>query len=240
MNKIFLKITGILTITFGILIGIANYKLTGFVIETNPLDKLSLFPGIFLLTGIIIFILGSYNSKTSFEDQLSKKIIGMSYAKAGMTSRLIEDKKILRQKYGLPPRDLMFDDPNEYERKLEKIAKDNEIVIEKKENNIPEGAGGFQKDGKIIIDSGELDEETNYEKRKKKPNLQYLNELTHEITHSLQDKRYPSMPIEIQEYEAYLMSGTEDSKILGNKRIRKGLFQLIQSSVNWNKNNNKK
>ena len=166
MNKIFLKITGILTITFGILIGIANYKLTGFVIETNPLDKLSLFPGIFLLTGIIIFILGSYNSKTSFEDQLSKKIIGMSYAKAGMTSRLIEDKKILRQKYGLPPRDLMFDDPNEYERKLEKIAKDNEIVIEKKENNIPEGAGGFQKDGKIIIDSGELDEETNYEKRK--------------------------------------------------------------------------
>lgn len=58
-----------------------------------------------------------------------------------------------------------------------------------------------------------------------------MKALEHEIVHALQDKRYPEMPIELKEYEAYMVNASIDY-LRDHKDDVKWILQLfLLSSV---------
>lgn len=205
---------------------ILRFEITGRVISNSVQNN----PGanaimLFLLIGLLIFI----SKRETLENKISKKLTGMSYANPEMAKRIIEDQKIVRAKYNLPKAEMINSNPVEYERKIVEIAKENGLEIEKG-NRIPYGIRAMHQSGKIL-----LSDSKDYEEKSSK----YLNALTHEVVHGLQNKRSPSMPIEVMEYEAYLVSGTNDPRKLEKKKTRRGLFGLIGDSVNWAKHHGK-
>jgi len=122
--------------------------------------------------------------------------------------RLKEDKEIVRAKYGLPPEEMLRSDPSEYERRLREIAKRLGVTILPKigcgsffEENPLAGAVYLSGDSggaaKIGVDIKRNEEMSDY--------IGSLRALEHEIIHALQAKRYPRMPIELLEYEAYVV-----------------------------------
>lgn len=149
---------------------------------------------------IRIIVAERYNQSTL--SRLVEFITGYCLDNPDLINRLIEDQKIVRRKYDLPPRDILFDDPSEYERRLRAIAKELGIeIIQKTEcgNFFQDySAGGvFVEDrnaiGISIMRNDQLDQF-----------LKDLVRLEHEIIHAFQHLRYPRMPIELQEYEAYV------------------------------------
>jgi hypothetical protein len=134
--------------------------------------------------------------------KLTEYITGIRPDDPQMADRLIEDQKIIRGKYNLPPRDARSTSPSEYEHLLKNIAKKNGSSIRDKsersrffERHAFAGAS-YDKDGRNIFVGIDRN------------NLQYyikgLGDLEHEIIHSEQDARYKGMPIELSEYEAYI------------------------------------
>lgn len=119
--------------------------------------------------------------------------------------KLKEDKKIVRQKYGLPPEEMLKDNPREYEIRLRAIAKKLGVDI------VPTtSCGRFFKEnsaGGVFLsasDAGNKKIGVDIKKTSLDEYIKSLRVLEHEIIHALQAKRYPRMPIELQEYEAYV------------------------------------
>jgi len=122
--------------------------------------------------------------------------------------RLEEDQQIIRKKYNLPPIEMLKEDPREYQRRLEAIAKAIGVTI------LPTiMCGSFFEEitiaGAVFIshsESGSLEDKigVNIEEKTRDDLIRSIKTLEHELIHALQAKRYPSMPIEIQEYEAYV------------------------------------
>lgn len=142
--------------------------------------------------------------------RLAEYITGLRPDDPKMIERLIEDRKIIRTKYNLPDTNIRFDSPTEYETLLREIAKKNNVEIRSKsecgtffeENS---GAGGvyFGDSNNVGVDL-KRNERSSYEKS--------LGTLEHELIHSEQQARYPNMPTELMEYEAYLAANINVEK----------------------------
>ena len=135
-------------------------------------------------------------------DNLITYVTGIDPNDPELNKRLIEDVKVIRAKYGLPSREIMHDSPLEFQHQLEEIAQANKVEIipfYERQRFFEEHpfAGGvyFEKEGLVVKPSklegieGKIDN---------------LRTLEHELIHGLQEYRYPDMPIEGMEYEAYM------------------------------------
>ena len=184
---------------------------------------------IFLLPiiSLILFIVAFQRGRQSIEDKVSKAITGMSYRNPKMYQRVIEDKKIVRAKYNLPPSRLLSEEPREYIRKIENLAAENGMRIENLNRN-NYGIGGMASSGdeRVI-------RMTPYKIKDKDSLIKYGRTLTHELVHMFQHEKYPQMPVERREYEAYLVSGTDDPARLKKQDVRQSLFSLIDMSAQW-------
>jgi len=139
--------------------------------------------------------------KESSTDRLVEYITGLKLDSPELINRLKTDQQIIRAKYGLPDREFKFANPSEYERYLKELARLNNVPIRNKSEcgdffEKYRASGVFFEKDKTIgsnIDRSSLNKYTDS-----------LVTLEHETIHSLQDKFYPSMPIEVREYEAYV------------------------------------
>lgn len=114
-----------------------------------------------------------------------------------MGDRLVEDAKFIIAKYGLP---LSAGPLSEIEQNLRKMAQKNKVDIRNKSDcgrffdEYPYAAGvSFGESVGVDIDKNDSNE---YWKG--------LLGLRHELIHSMQAKKYPGMPTEVREYEAYI------------------------------------
>ena len=146
-----------------------------------------------------------FRRKQSYSSRLAEYITGIRPDDPKMPDRLIEDQKIVRAKYGLPSQDAKFETPSEYEHFLRSLARKNKISIRKKSDYTKffkehTMAGGLHSDklGKGNTAVVDLD------KKDLKAYVRSLGFLEHEIIHGLQQIRFSNMPIELQEYEAYV------------------------------------
>lgn len=116
-------------------------------------------------------------------------------------------RHIIMRKYGLPESTYRWNDPKRYIEQIEEIAKEHGVKIRSrhefelffKEN--PKAKAWFH--GKYVFHDSMMvttplpNEEEWFQLRAK------ANQLSHEIVHALQQERYPRMPVEEQEREAY-------------------------------------
>jgi hypothetical protein len=123
---------------------------------------------------------------------------------------LIEDRKILRQKYELPIEDLKSANPKEYWDQLEEIAKRYGTPIRRKEEfegffeSVMASAVYLFKEKLVIVD-GIKDTDTQENVLKK------VGDLEHELIHALQAIKYPGLKrLTRLEYEAYLIQSNEN------------------------------
>lgn len=166
-------------------------------------------------------------------ENLAKGITGIEIGDAEMTPRLLDDHYSLKQKYNLPDRGLRFENPNEYINQLNKIAKDNGIPI----RDASEWESFFQNHpaGAVFDDSGKqifVDFRTAIDDP-----LTYSGLLEHELVHALQNRRYPGMPVEVMEYEAYITANMSLANVKSDpKNIQETIFNNIEFSVDhWYK-----
>lgn len=171
------------------------------------------------------------------ERELLKHITGLEADDPQVPERLIEDKARIRAKYDLPPLEMRSQDPAGYERNLrERMKKEG---IEYKEawevggffEHHP-GAGGVYMGKENVIsakfDRGDIDEY-----------YSSLGTMEHELVHGLQKKYSENMPIELQEYEAYIGSNFNVERLRGSDDIEGDLSAMfgsmggIKGSVDW-------
>lgn len=141
-------------------------------------------------------------SRSTYAGRLIEYITGVKLNDPNLPERLINDQKIIRAKYNLPPREMRFDSPGEFEKILHNIAHTHNIRIDSKSEcgtffTESPGAGGvfFENSKKIgvDIDRGDYDAYTHS-----------IGVFEHELIHGLQNEYSPGMPIELLEYEAYI------------------------------------
>ena len=152
-------------------------------------------------------------------NKLAKYITGLDLDDPNMRDLLVEDISVIRNKYSLPPKEMLNEAPGEYLSSLQEIASKEGIEI------IPEHeAGGFFKanpkaggvsfdsgsvggrnviSAKNVVYSGEENSMVHYSKYKD-TYIKYARMIEHELVHALQKIRHSSMPNEIMEYEAYM------------------------------------
>jgi len=140
--------------------------------------------------------------KQSSADRLCEYITGLRIADPILPARIIEDQKVIRNKYNLPDRDLVFDSPSKYEDSLRKIAEENDVFIKE-----ISACGSFSKEypcvgGVSLIDNNAVG--VNIDRSNESIYAESILILEHELIHSLQHKHQPAMPIEQAEYEAYI------------------------------------
>lgn len=164
---------------------------------------------------------------TDTTTKLAEYIIGMSPEDPAIIDRLIEDQKIIRSKYGLPDKEVIS--PGEYEYVLRNLARSLGVTIQEKsecgnffEEYSQAGAVNFDEEKKIgvSIDKNDL-----------QAYVSGLNQLEHELIHSLQHERSPRMPVELMEYEAYIAGGNNEL-LREHPEMAKMVFEyLIGNSV---------
>ena len=137
----------------------------------------------------------------SMGSKIAEYITGLTPDNPAMVERLISDQKIIREKYGLPKKELMADS-NEYERFLRKTAKEYGVRIDETSNcgvffkeNSSAGGVYFEEGNRIGID---IDRSTASD------HSVSVQLLEHELIHAMQNKSTPRMPVELKEYEAYI------------------------------------
>lgn len=123
-------------------------------------------------------------------------------------AKLKKDQQIIRTKYGLPDKEMLLNDPGEYERFLKEIAEKLGVTILPKiecgnffENNLIAGAAFFEAE-----ETGSLNDKIGVDIKNYnlEEYIKSLKKLEHEMIHAFQSERYPRMPIELKEYEAYV------------------------------------
>lgn len=180
---------------------------------------------------------GTANSQGS---QLAKYITGLDYTDPNLPDLLINDINIIRAKYNLPPRDMAFEDPYEYQRQLTALVqqKAGTTIIPEGDRlaffeSNPEAGGVFNSNDNAI-----LTKYPRYDLYPENPQGALNTQgtvLTHEVVHALQNKYYSGMPIERMEYEAYLATISQNwLKKASPAEIVNMLFDYkINGSVSW-------
>ncbi|MBD3363331.1 hypothetical protein GF362_06465 [Candidatus Dojkabacteria bacterium] len=174
-----------------------------------------------------------YQAETErFLSKVTEYVTGIPYHKTEkLIARMVEDHQIIKAKYGLPPRDLLYSDPAEYRRRLMKVAKNNSISV-RAEYELEEWFEESGAEGTYSTDSRDVFIDL------KRPESEYevykqINNLEHEIIHALQFMRYPRMPIEKKEYEAFLSSNINIKKLEQNpSEILLYFWRRVLKSVN--------
>jgi hypothetical protein len=135
-------------------------------------------------------------------DRLVEYVMGMGLEDSKLIDRLETDQMKVRAKYGLPDRKYRFANPSEYEAFLRELADGNGVRVRSKSD-----CGNFFEKypfaGAVYLDQ-EKTVGVNIDKKSQDNYLKSLLLLEHELIHALQYKYYPGMPVEIQEYEAYV------------------------------------
>lgn len=142
-----------------------------------------------------------FRFKQPSADRLMEYMVGMRCDNPDILQRLITDKRIMQEKYHLPEKRGSL---TEYDRFLRNIAKENNVEIRNKSDcgvffkEVPSNVMGvyMQEENQIGADIDTSNAESYAEG---------LLVLEHELIHSLQKKYYPRMPVEIREYEAYIV-----------------------------------
>ena len=147
-------------------------------------------------------------SRATSAGRLIEYITGVRLNDPNLPERLLSDQQTIRGKYNLPPQEIRFELPGEYEKILHEIARTHKIQIDSKsecgsfftESPI---AGGvfFDQDKKVGVDVDRTNQ-MSYAKG--------LGTLEHELIHGLQHEYSPRMPIELMEYEAYIAGAKFD------------------------------
>jgi hypothetical protein len=174
-------------------------------------------------------------SRQSYGGRLAEYLTGIQLDDPRLIERLIDDQKILRAKYNLPLREMRLQLPQEYEKILMDIAHKHAVRIDTKSECgaffIENSAGAVYLGDKRIGTDVNREDIDSY--------VTDLGKLEHELIHALQDIYSPRMPIELQEYEAYiaglnlehLQEKTDEAERIQSIR---GLFEhLIGASVRW-------
>jgi len=165
-------------------------------------------------------------------DRVLEYITGLRLDSPELLDRMEEDQIRVREKYGLPSREYKIENPAEYERYLRNLAETNGVEIRSKsdcgrffEENPMAGAVYFEQDKSVGVGI----EKTDINKY-----LEGVTSLEHETIHSLQDKYYPEMPIEVCEYEAYIVKWNIDYLRSHKEAIRPVFdFSIGISVSNW-------
>lgn len=158
--------------------------------------------------------------KQTTTDRLVEYLTGLSFGNPELVDRLEEDQNIIRTKYGLPDRNYGISNTSDYEAFLRNKAKDTGIIVREKsdcgELNKVSCTAAFIPDSKSIG--------INIDKTDRKKYLDGLVNFEHELIHSLQNKFYPQMPIEQEEYEAYVAGLNIDDLKNDSKQTISDLF----------------
>lgn len=173
----------------------------------------------------------AFRTKQSFSERLAEYLTGLDLNSPEMIPRLIEDQKVIRAKYGLPQKDAILNS-TEYELLLKNMAKKAGVAIRPKsecgdffEKYRFAGAVNYSSEKKIGID---IDKST------EKDYARGLNALEHELIHSFQTEKYPSMPIELMEYEAYVAGGNMKIFETNPEAVEVVFGMLMAGSIgNW-------
>ncbi len=131
-----------------------------------------------------------------------KSVTGYNIDDGMLPTVMARDSRIVKTKYGIPSSELNNSNPYEYKNQLIAIAKANDIDI------IPSYQTTFFDKctiaGGVCFDAGDVFARTTVVIKEGDDLIRDNRILTHELVHGLQNKKYPSMPIEVREYEAYL------------------------------------
>lgn len=173
--------------------------------------------------------------KQTTTERLIEMLIGMPASDPRFVDRLKEDKLSVRSKYHLPPEGMREQEPREYYRRLLRIAKTNGLKTKPKEWDPefflenPGADAKFEPDTMTIVVDLEEESEKKYRKS--------LHKFEHELVHGLQLSIYPNMPIEVREYEAYVVNAPIKLVEKSSPGLRTGIFggALIDSVLNWYK-----
>ncbi len=142
-----------------------------------------------------------FRMNQSKSSRLAEYITGLRPSDPRMADRIIEDQKIIRAKYHLPPREVMFDSPTEYEHALKEMAQKNNVTIKDKSECgrffDTYFASGFYTDTTHSAVVGINRNDGNSYARG-------LGVLEHELIHAEQHVHQKNMPVELMEYEAYV------------------------------------
>lgn len=171
-------------------------------------------------------------------DRMVEYVTGLHLNDPELLDRMGEDQIRVREKYGLPSRDYKFANPAEYERYLRELAEVNGIKIKSKSD-----CGKFFKQNssaKAVYSDQDKFIGIDIEKTDMAKYLEGVTSLEHETIHSLQDKHYPGMPIEIMEYEAYVANWDIDY-LRSNDAVAMIFGYNVGGSVNqWYRERNEK
>lgn len=166
-------------------------------------------------------------------ERLIEMLTGMSATDPRFIERIKEDKQIVRKKYDLPPEEMRTLDPREYYHSLLQIAVRNGLNIKPKDwaaeffIKNPETDAKFEPDTMTIV--YDFDEE-NIKKIRRS-----LIKFEHELVHGLQALKYPNMPIEVKEYEAFIINTPVAFIEKSSPSLRPSIFgnSLMVSVMNW-------
>lgn len=172
-------------------------------------------------------------------DRLIEFLTGVSAKDPSFLERLNDDKQIIKDKYNLPPEEMLRQNPREYYNCLLQIAEKNNLKIKPKEYDAKffeeneNAEAKFEKDTMTIV--FDLNNET-----EKKYRISLRN-LEHELIHGLQSLNYPNMPIEVMEYEAYVAGSSVELMKKSSKFLWSNIFGtgLVGSVMNWYKRQDK-
>ncbi len=186
--------------------------------------------------------------KSRFEQSNTSRLIeyvtGLKIEDLKLIEKLESDQIIVREKYKLPKKEDRFDNPEDYEKYLRKIAEENGVKVVSKEEYTAEydkdffensflAGAVYDNDHKVIAVDIDNSDENSYFKS--------LINFEHETIHSLQDKNSPNMGIEQQEYEAYVANWNIDYLKRNPDAIGTVFDFAVGGSVNnWYREENKK
>lgn len=164
---------------------------------------------------------------SSYAVQLCEYVTGLKADDPRLFERLRAEKERIRAKYELPPREMRLRAPSEFEEALVKIAKKYGIQIrptaEFGEFFAKHPAGG-------VNDSSENRVGVDINRNDRGEYIRSLGILEHELIHAMQGLLYPRMPIEIQEYEAYLGANIEKLETPESPEEQATAVEIIFSS----------
>jgi hypothetical protein len=166
-----------------------------------------------------------------YSDRLIEYITGLRTGDQRLFERLATDQKIIRAKYGLPSiENLPSFRLADYERFLNGLIEKYKVEVRETsdcgaffEENPDAGGVYFENENKIGVD---INRHSGYTYNMS------LRMYEHEIVHAIQHRFYPSMPVEIREYEAYLafmdFSNLRDADSAVNHLLHQGLVESVK------------
>ncbi|MEI8339477.1 MAG: hypothetical protein WCF94_02320 [bacterium] len=187
-----------------------------FSIQPEPIEKI----GYIKKEGWTPEQLIEFRFKQSDYSRLCEYITGLQPEDPRIVERLKEDHEIIRARYNLPNREMIWYQPSEYERFLRAEAEKTGVTIREKSD-----CGSFFKDngmaGGVYFDENKTIG-SSIDKTDKDSMVHSLSILEHELIHAKQHKAYPDMMTEQMEYEAYVAGLNTDN--VANAPAGIGLF----------------